>query len=87
MTLNCCSSTRANLIAVRVRYPIFFSEYIPLISNDLKTGWLGPGHWWRDTSDQEWYAFTEILIGGMPLLAVHFIGAQYLRKTNKQVVI
>jgi hypothetical protein len=57
------------------------------MSADLEMGWFGPGRWRKDTSDLEWTIFSETLISSLPLMAIHFFGAQYLRKTSKQVAI
>ena len=48
-------------------------------------GWFGPGRWRKDTSDSEWHVFSDVLLQGIPWLAVHFVGAQFLRRTGKQV--
>lgn len=52
---------------------------------DLELSWLGGSVYRKDVSDTEWHVFSEIILGSLPWLGLHFLGAQLLRsKSNNQ---
>ncbi|TRY71751.1 hypothetical protein TCAL_01035 [Tigriopus californicus] len=69
-------------------YHVFLAsrEYSRVLAqnNDLEVGWFGISQWKKDTSDSEWFVFSEILIFSLPWLAVHIIGSQILKKYRKE---
>ena len=58
---------------------IFLAYFYPL-SSELDIGWFGPGRLRKDNSDPEWEVFSGVLAQGLPFMAIHFLGGQYLRK-------
>eukprot|EP00095_Tigriopus_kingsejongensis_P004127 maker-scaffold122_size333723-snap-gene-2.43 protein:Tk04127 transcript:maker-scaffold122_size333723-snap-gene-2.43-mRNA-1 annotation:"protein-cysteine n-palmitoyltransferase rasp" len=54
-------------------------RYSPILAqnNDLEAGWFGFSPWKKDTSDSEWFVFSEIMILSIPWLLIHLIGSQF----------
>lgn len=51
---------------------------------DLEKGWFNNRP--KDTSDNEWATFSVVTIKLLPWFFVHFIGSQYFRKFNREMV-
>ena len=63
-----------------------FSAYFYHLSFELDIGWFGPGRLRKDNSDPEWEVFSGVLAQGLPFMAIHFLGGQYLKKYRSDLV-
>ena len=62
------------------------SAYFYHLSSELDIGWFGPGRLRKDNSDPEWEVFSGVLAQGLPFMAIHFLGGQYLKKYRSDLV-
>jgi len=75
------------LYAIYHVYPLSRKYYSYLADYDLGTSWFGSdSKYRRDFTDSEWEVFSNNMSYTLPWFVIHFIGSQFLRKSNKALL-